>query len=498
MVPYPRPGKHRTNTSSTSRLRLTCAVALSFFCAALGHTAEPRLIRVQPEAPAETFEGWGTSLCWFANAIGRWPEPQRSAIADALFAPTGLGLTFVRYNIGGGEHPEHSHMPWFRQMEGFAPKPGEWNWDADPGQRWMLAAALQRGATRVEAFSNAPPHWMTLSGCASGSVDPNQDNLDPDDEPAFVDYLATVVQQFETRWGIRFDTIDPMNEPYTDYWRANGKQEGCHFERATQAHLIRSLRAALDQRGLQHVGISAADETSYARAIDTWKSYAPETRACVSVINAHAYATAGRAELRALARESQRPLVMSEVDGNGGVPHDHAAIAPALVLAGEIIDDLRDLRPRQWTLWQAVEDESGMVGANANWGLIHADLLGNTHISVTTKKYHAMAQFTKFIRPGAVWAVCDDANTVAMVAPSRSTLVVVARNAGPAEEPVLYDVSPFVGATARVEAYRTSGAEDLAHLPAMEIPQDGRLSVSLAAESITTFVVTLPTAASRD
>jgi galactan endo-1,6-beta-galactosidase len=70
-----------------------------------------------------------------------------------------------------------------------------------------------------------------------------------------------------------------MNEPYTDYWRANGKQEGCHFERATQARLIRSLRAALDQRGLQHVGISAADETSYARALDTWKSYDATTRA---------------------------------------------------------------------------------------------------------------------------------------------------------------------------------------------------------------------------
>jgi len=491
MVPLHLPGNPRTTTASISRHRLACAVALSLFCTTLGHTAEPRLIRVQPEKAAETFEGWGTSLCWFANAVGRWPEPQRSAVADALFASTGLGLTFVRYNIGGGEHPDHNHMPWFRQMEGFAPRPGEWNWAADPGQRWMLAAALQRGATRVEAFSNAPPHWMTLSGCVSGNADPNRDNLDPRHESAFVDYLATVVQQFETRWGIRFDTIDPMNEPYTDYWRANGKQEGCHFERATQARLIRSLRAALDQRGLHHVGISAADETSYARAIDTWKTYDPETRACVSVINAHAYNTAGRAELRALALESQRPLVMSEVDGNGGAPHNHADIAPAIVLAGQIVDDLRDLRPRQWTFWQAVEDESGMVDANANWGLIHADLQGDTHVWVTTKKYYAMAQFSKFIRPGAVWATSDDPDTVAMIDRTHGTLIIVARNARPTEEPVTYDVSQFAGAAVRAEVYRTAETEDLATLPAQEVSPDGRLSVSLAAGSITTFVVPL-------
>jgi hypothetical protein len=166
----------------------------------------------------------------------------------------------------------------------------------------------------------------------------------------------------------------------------------------------------------------------------------------VRVINAHAYATAGRTELRAIARESQRPLVMSEVDGDGSTPHNHTAFAPALALAGQIIDDMRDLRPRQWTFWQAVEDESGMVAANGNWGLIHADLLGDTHVSVTTKKYHAMAQFTKFIRSGAVWAACNDANTVAMIAPARSTLVIVTRNAGPAEEPVLYDLSRSFGA----------------------------------------------------
>src|SRR6266487_4368308 len=71
--------------------------------ALLVHADEPRTVHLQRPDAGPAFDGWGTSLCWFANAVGRWPEPQRSEIADALFSDRGLGLTLVRYNIGGGE-----------------------------------------------------------------------------------------------------------------------------------------------------------------------------------------------------------------------------------------------------------------------------------------------------------------------------------------------------------------------------------------------------------
>ncbi|MFT3830986.1 MAG: glycoside hydrolase [Opitutaceae bacterium] len=481
-----------SNARPSRPLRWTLlTTGLLVFAALAGRAAEPRVIKVQPPETAASFDGWGTSLCWFANAIGRWPDPPRNAIADALFSPAGLGLTFVRYNIGGGEDPSHRHMPWFRQMEGFSPAVGEWNWAADPGQRWMLTAALRRGVNRVEAFSNAPPYWMTLSGCVSGAADPNHDNLDPRHEVAFAEYLAAVVKKFHQEWDVRFATIDPMNEPFTDYWRAHGKQEGCHFERASQARLIQRLRAALDVRGLQQVRISAADETNYSRAIETWQAYDAATRERVAVINAHAYDTARRTELRDLARQSGRPLVMSEVDGGGGNPHDHRAIGPALILAKQIIDDLRDLQPERWTFWQAVEDETGMKDANSNWGLIHADLLGETRAWEATKKFHAMAQFTRFIHPGATWATLSDTASVAMHDRTRSTLVVVACNTGRANEVVTFDVSPFGAVGSRVEVFRTSATEDCAALGGTETAADGLLAASLAAESITTFVVHL-------
>jgi O-glycosyl hydrolase len=458
-----------------------CALSLG------ARAGEPPTVHLSPP-DGPKFDGWGTSLCWFANAVGRWPEPQRSEIADALFSVSGLGLTVVRYNIGGGEKPGHHHMPWFRQMEGFEPAAGTWNWEADPGQRWMLDAAVRRGANRLEAFSNAPPYWMTLSKCVAGAADPNTDNLDPKQETAFAEYLTEVVKHFRDTWGIRFDTLEPMNEPFTDYWRANHNQEGCHFERGSQARLIQLLRTVLDQHGLDAIKISAADETNYDKAIETWKSYDVKTRACVAQINAHAYATDRRLELRALARESGKPLVMSEVDGGGGKPHDHAGIGPALTLAGQIIDDLRDLQPLRWVFWQAVEDEEGQVGSDNNWGLIHADLQGESHTWALTKKYHAMAHFSKFIRPGAVLVSCDAPDTVAAYDRDGKMLVVVTRNAQLADETIAYDLAPFGQRPMRVEAYRTSATEDMAKIPA-EPATKALFSAVARAQSVTTYVM---------
>lgn len=471
--------------------RVFCRGLLFMLCGFMAHADEPRTVYLQRPDPEVTFDGWGTSLCWYANAIGRWPEPQRSEIADALFSNGGLGLTVVRYNIGGGENPDHHHMPWFRQMEGFKSAAGVWDWNADPGQRWMLEAAIKRGANRLEAFSNSPPYWMTLSQCASGSPNPNIDNLDPKQETAFAEYLAQVVKHFRTAWGIQFDTLDPMNEPYTDYWRANGNQEGCHFERSSQARLIQRLRVVLDQHGLNAVKISASDETNYERAIGTWESFDSKTRECVAQINAHAYATERRTELRALARDSGKPLVMSEVDGSDSAVHDHAAIEPALVLAGRIVDDLRDLQPLRWVVWQAVEDEAGH-----NWGLLHADLRGNSHVWAMTKKFHAMGNFSKFIRPGAMLVKCDATNTVAAYDSKRRVLVIVTRNAQPTDEVITYDFAPFGQGSMKVDAYRTSSTENLTKLSS-EAVTHGRFSATARAQSITTYVVDVGADSSR-
>lgn len=55
------------------------------------------------------FEGWGTSLCWWANRLG-YSEKLTQAAAEAFFSDEGLSLDIARYNIGGGDDPTHNHV----------------------------------------------------------------------------------------------------------------------------------------------------------------------------------------------------------------------------------------------------------------------------------------------------------------------------------------------------------------------------------------------------
>ncbi|MCI9082546.1 MAG: family 43 glycosylhydrolase [Lachnospiraceae bacterium] len=49
------------------------------------------------------FEGWGTSLCWWANRLGYSEELTQQA-ADVFFSENGLNMNIGRYNIGGGDY----------------------------------------------------------------------------------------------------------------------------------------------------------------------------------------------------------------------------------------------------------------------------------------------------------------------------------------------------------------------------------------------------------
>lgn len=75
----------------------------------------------------QEFEGWGTSLCWWANALGRWEGPKKQEVLKLLFdEEEGLGLNIVRYNIGGGINPDElKNMRTYADIPSFQPEPGQ-------------------------------------------------------------------------------------------------------------------------------------------------------------------------------------------------------------------------------------------------------------------------------------------------------------------------------------------------------------------------------------
>ena len=182
------------------------------------------------------FEGWGTSLCWWANRVG-YSDILAEKSAELFFGDSGLRMNIARFNIGGGDDPSHDHitrtdsnMPGYSKFEN-----GQvvYDWNADYNQRNVLmkSIAATGGNLIVEMFSNSPPFYMTESGCTSGNRDAGKNNLKNEWYGGFADYMAEVCAHYQNEWGVEIQSVEPFNEPYTNFWGAySPKQEGCDFD----------------------------------------------------------------------------------------------------------------------------------------------------------------------------------------------------------------------------------------------------------------------------
>lgn len=457
-------------------------------------TRAAEAVVVDPAAQYQVLEGWGTSLCWWANVVGGWGEDRRCLVADLLFDPDkGLGLNLVRYNLGGGDAPGHAHLRAGGAVPSFRPSAaGPYDWSADANQRWVLTAAAARGANLLEAFANSPPWWLTVSGCTAGARNPRHNNLRDDAYAPFAAYLADVAQHFRDAWGVSFRTLEPCNEPDGTWWEAEKWQEGCRLDEAGQSRLINALAAALRERGLA-TEVSAIDSHGIDWACTQFQAWDEPAKAAVRQLNAHAYRGTTRAELRNLASRHGKRLWMSEYDAGsnpaGGPGHDHASMLPALDLALAIVRDLRDLQPQAWVFWQAVENEQYCVWWAFNYGLLHGDFSNGTEALQVTRKFHAMAQFSRFVRPGSrmIGITADDA--LAFVDSGGTRLLLVSVNATPAARQRHYDLSAFAGTGgASLAAYRTSASEEVARLPDLALAERA-LDSAEPGLSITTYLV---------
>lgn len=434
----------------------------------------------------QTFEGWGTALAWWGNAIGRWKdEGRKSRIIDLIFDPDeGLGMNIARYNIGGGENPLHDHMRVYADIPGFMPKPGQWDWEADKAQRWVLSKAIESGVNIVEAFSNSPPYWMTKSGCSAGTHD-GTSNLKEENYLEFAQYLTGVVRHFKQRWGITFNTLSPVNEPISGWWKSSNNQEGCHFEIHEQEIIYKLLYHTLNEAGLGEVAISGPEENSIDDTVRSFSAYSDNGRACISQINTHSYEGTSRKELKLLAEKYGKKLWMSEVTVGGTESHNHDDMTSAFELAHRIIDDINEMEPAAWVYWQAVEDEAGKV----NHGLIHANFRGKEEYWLT-KQYFTMGNFCRFIRPGCKIIRSSDKNTLISCDGKRNSITVVNVNSEQIPKEYHFELDGFELAGCEVIAYRTTGNENLTATDSFKVSESS-FEYPVKEKSVTTLYISL-------
>jgi O-glycosyl hydrolase len=554
-----------TGAALTSALLAVPIGAAQPAAAADGTTITPN-----PWYQGEAFEGWGTSLVWFANATGGYPDELREELYQAVFGEDGLDLNIARYNIGGGNASDvQDYLRPGGAVEGWwTPNPdgdagtyggvstdyadrnallaawdaddaASYDWSADETQRWWVERLAAEGQiTHWETFANSAPYFMTESGYVSGGFNSSAEQLKPAAEEQFAKYLVRVTEHLEDEYGIEVDTLDPFNEPNTNYWGTTlsngkpvgGRQEGMHMGPARQVQLIDDVRAALDDAAsTTDAGLSAMDETNPGIFATNWAGYPAATRDKVDRMNVHTYGVTGRLTVRDLAKQADTDLWMSEIEGNWVSGYNPTNIENGLGIAGRIMDDLRELEPKAWVLWQPVEDLYNMEpqGENLNWGSIFIDLdckpyeeaegtvwksarrvadAGGDSTAVpecgvsVNSKFNTIRNFTKFIHEGDHLIAVDDASSTAAVRADGTGATIVHRNTGTSERQVTIDLSRFgdIADGATVTPYVTTQAASadaptanalVAGAPVAVDREARTATLTVPAKSVTTFVI---------
>ena len=443
---------------------------------------------VFPSVVRQHFDGWGVSLCWWANMCGKWSDSKIDEIVTWMVSPTGLNYSHFRYNIGGGDDPENRHCTPHHmgsgkglraEMEGFKDFTGdEYHWERDAAQRKIMLKIREKRPDAVfEAFSNSCPYYMTYSGCVSGNTEGGKDNLKPEYYEEFAHYLVDVCKHYKDEYGIEFKTLEPFNEAATSFWYAGGVQEGCHFDYASQVNFVKVLKPILDESGLSTV-ISASDETNIGQAVDAFKTYKKGgVLSQVGQWNTHSYSggNTDRVHLAFLAHQDNVPLWMSEV-GAGG-----SGIGGNLSLTQKLFDDVRYMQPETWIDWQYIEE------ANDQWCTVRGSFSNQTYYKV--KNFYVRQQCSRFIKHGYDIVTSLNDQSLAAVNEAQDTLVLVLLNEGSLTYHHI-DLSGFTSlpTASAVKAYRTSSGEDLKSVRDFKI-DDTTLLVKLPAQSITTLVV---------
>lgn len=381
----------------------------------------PIKITIDDTKKYQTMEGFGMSACWTFQDIGKDENASKEA-ASLLYGDDGLRLEVFRYNIGAGTKEIENTYADNRATESFFVSekyvsaqsfsdPQNYDFTKDRTAQLALDECLKTGNIKqIVLFANSPHYLLTANG--KGHADEEyQNNLPKENYGAFADYLIIIADYFADKLSA-LDAppkiyLSPVNEPQWKWGGSKKNQEGCHFDPAPLAEFYDVFYTKLSAYNSNHnIKIypdffesgSYLSKSDYKKYIAEMKKYSYYDE--LEHLSVHSYNADDKA--------SGRRKFASYIDENLGGKKIHMSeycvmksgvskkIDAGLYTASVVMKDLTMLSATQWCWWLGASDgdyEDGLV----YYG--YAD--GEIEYS-RTKRYYAMAQFTRYISSGDV------------------------------------------------------------------------------------------------
>lgn len=469
------------------------AVAGPLISAPPASAATPTVAEVSPHA-AQTIDNIGASGAWWVNDLKNFDPKVQARVSRLLFSKDGLALSSYRYNIGGGGTGV-TYAP--RAPETFVKDDGSYDWSKDKAGRTFLYAAAKYGVKDLIAFVNsAPAQWKTNARSCGGY-------LKAENTQDYAKYVADVTDHF-AKQGVRFDYISPFNEPTNSFDDCG--QEGMLVPVDQRDDIVRALGAEQRARH-QKTGI-IADESSSTVSFNTevpqWISQ-PDTAQYVDKLAHHTYNNPGddqRAKIYETSRSVGKQSWSTEICcfGNGGTgwaQEYDPTIDGGLNLSRIIYKDFATAHDSAFQWWVALSEMIGsdpLAKNSEGWndGLIYYDPDYATNGNQTlyyTKRYYALGQYSKFVRPGSVahnvTGVPDGVEVSTYDDHGKWVAVVNNHNTTDTAVKLHFNSKAPVRAS---KAVRTSATESWANVAKPSV-KGGTASATLPARSITTYVL---------
>ncbi|MEU4929055.1 glycoside hydrolase [Streptomyces yokosukanensis] len=491
-VSHPRshPRKRFPLPAAAAALAVTGALLVSPPASA---GAAPPAAEVSPHA-AQTIDDIGASGAWWVNDLQHFDPKVQARVARLLFSRQGLDLSAYRYNIGGGGVGVTTPA---RAAEDFARADGSYDWSKDDGGRTFLRYAARYGVRDLIGFVNSAPARWTTNGKSCGG------QLKAEHEKDFAAYLADVTDHF-ARQGVRLDYISPFNEPDNSF--ADCGQEGMPVPVDQRDDIVRALGA--EQRARHQKTSVIADESSrttqFTSEVPRWIDQ-PGTARYVSKLAHHTYDDPDDIQLgkvhetaESVGKASWATEICCFGKGSTGWNQEYdPTIDNALLMSRIVYKDLAVSHDSAFQWWVALADGYGDDPTTRNdqgWndGLIYYDpdyATNGDQKLYFTKRYYALGQYSRFVRPGSVaHDVTGAPQGVEVSSYQRGGQWVIVVNNHNTTDTALdlhFDGEAPVRAT---QAVRTSADEDWAKVAEPAV-SDGTVSTTLAARSITTYVL---------
>ncbi|HZP51281.1 cellulose binding domain-containing protein [Actinocrinis sp.] len=421
----------------------------------------------------QQIDGFGFSSAFArAETIQALSAANQKQALDLLFSPTtGAGLDILRLGISSTSSSIEPNNP------GGPSAPPQYVWNGnDDGQVWLAKQAQSYGVSRFYANPWSAPGYMKDSGseanggtlcglsgtsCASG-----------DWRTAYADYLIQYTK-FYAQEGVKITDLAFTNEP-----NFTATYSSMRFTPAQAVEFAKILGPLAHAAGLNLTCCDAvgwSSQLGYTQAITA----DPVANQDVDIHTGHSYGSNPTSPLPA----GGKHVWMSEWAPSGSAWNgnwDDSTSYDGFAIAQHIQTSLTQGDVNGYLYWYGIST-----------GATQAFLQGNGTTYQVSKRLWAMANFSRFIRPGAnrIGSTSSDGNIqLSAYRNADGSIIVVALNSNSADTPVTYSLQNTGFTAGTATPYLTNSASSTAAQAPISVG-GGAFSVTVPARSLVTYVI---------